>query len=436
MTREEYLRRLQEQLEKFGNELQQEIMEDYAQHFAEGEAEGRTDEEIIQELGNIEDMIRELRYTEAEVQQDRSGGLSVQAQGGQVSGGANADGTAGGTGSAAQGSGNTAWGAENAAQADSTEQSDDKAGGKEYKSIVLKSCVADVFLVKSEDNAIHVDYKNDGSMVDKMKYEFYQYEKDGVFYAGVRKNRNYNDGTQRSFSFGPTTITFHNNFSAGWRNEDIVLTVRVPERIPEVKVEAGSGDIQMNGLILPKFKAVTTSGDVNMSGIVLEKLDVTTASGDITQDGVVVDTQNFTTASGDFDMKNVKSCKTNIVTASGDVSCVKATFEKLDVKTASGDVNLQVDAGQYHLVTASGDVNLITGTAPEKVEANTASGDIYFTLAKVEGAEVKVSSRSGDVSVSQKGNDIKVQNGSVYTFGDGACKVSAGTVSGDIGIIL
>ena len=73
MTREEYLGKLQEQLEKFGNELQQEIMEDYNQHFAEGEAEGRTDEEIIQELGNIEDMIRELRYTEAEMQPDGIG---------------------------------------------------------------------------------------------------------------------------------------------------------------------------------------------------------------------------------------------------------------------------------------------------------------------------------------------------------------------------
>ena len=35
-------------------------MEDYEQHFAEGIAAGKTEEEIMAELGSIEDMIREL----------------------------------------------------------------------------------------------------------------------------------------------------------------------------------------------------------------------------------------------------------------------------------------------------------------------------------------------------------------------------------------
>ena len=41
MTKLEYMKKLQEKLEKFGKELQEEILEDYRQHFAEGENEGK-----------------------------------------------------------------------------------------------------------------------------------------------------------------------------------------------------------------------------------------------------------------------------------------------------------------------------------------------------------------------------------------------------------
>ena len=58
MTKQEYLRKLQERLESFGQELQEEILEDYRQHFAEGANQGKSEEEIIEELGNIEEMIR------------------------------------------------------------------------------------------------------------------------------------------------------------------------------------------------------------------------------------------------------------------------------------------------------------------------------------------------------------------------------------------
>lgn len=422
MTREEYLGKLREQLEKFGNELQQEIMEDYNQHFVEGEAEGRSDEEIIQELGNIEDMIRELRYTEAEVQPDGSSAAGSQGSGE--------------TGNAGQGAAQGGAQEEQGAAADQPAVSNDQACGGGYKGVVLKTGVADIVLVQSEDSAVHVEYRNDGSVEDKMKYEFYQYEKDGIFYAGVRRNKNYNDGTQRSFSIGPTTITFHNNFNVGSRNRNIVLIARVPEKMPEVKVETSSGDIEISKLTLAKARVITGSGDVQIAGAVLEKLDVTTASGDIAVDGVVVESQNFTTASGDVDMQNVKSCKTNITTASGDLSCMSVTAERIDAKTASGDMDMKADAGQYHLVTASGDMNLLTEMVPEKVEVTTASGDIALLMKKVEGAEVKVNSRSGDINISQKGNIMEGRNGTVYTFGDGACKISASTVSGDVDVTI
>lgn len=40
MTKQEYLQKLQEKLERFSQELQEEILEDYRQHFAEGRTKG------------------------------------------------------------------------------------------------------------------------------------------------------------------------------------------------------------------------------------------------------------------------------------------------------------------------------------------------------------------------------------------------------------
>lgn len=435
MTRSEYLNKLQEQLEKFGNELQQEIMEDYSRHFAEGEAAGRTDQEIIEELGNIEDMIRELKYVEVEAQSEEGGEDAGQGKSAQET----ADQECSGSGSAGQSAEGAVPGSGVDDQSEGEAQpavSNDETRTGDFKGVVLKSGVADIVLVQSDDGAVHAEYRNDGSQEDRMKYEFYQYEKDGFFYAGVRRNKNYIDGTQRSFSIGPTTITFRNNFKGGSRNENIVLIVRVPEKIPEVRMETSSGNIEVSKLEATKIKAVTASGDVSVSESVLEKLEVTTASGDLTVNDVTVEKQDFTTASGDVQVKGVKSCKLNFVTASGDVSCSETVSEKIDVKTASGDVNLKADAGQYHLITASGDVNLYTVMVPEKVEVNTASGDINLMMKAVEGAEVKVNSRSGDISINQKGDKISAKSGNTYIFGDGACKVSAGSVSGDISVAI
>lgn len=441
MTRAEYLNKLQEQMEKFGNELRQEIMEDYSRHFAEGAAAGRTDEEIIEELGNIEDMIRELKYVEVETQPDEGVEGAGQDKGDNAAQGCGEGGDAAQDGGSVGQTGDAAQDGGNVGQDEEAEQLSvpgDEISAGDFKSVVLKTGVADIVLVQSEDEAVHVDYRNDGSQEDKMKYEFYQYEKDGVFYAGVRRNKNYNDGKQRSFSIGPTTITFRNNFHihAGARNADIILIARVPKKIPEVRLETSSGDIEVSKLTLKKVKATTGSGDVAVAESILEKLEITTASGDIEISEVTVEKQDFTTASGDIQMKGVKSCKANFVTASGDVSCEEAAAEKIDVKTASGDIRMRTDAGQYHLVTVSGDINLHTAMPAEKVELNTVSGDIDFVMKAVEGAEVKVNSRSGDIVIDQNGDRVNAKSGNTYIFGDGACKVSASTVSGDIAVAL
>ena len=148
MTKSEYLNSLQEKLEKFGKELQEEIVEDYKQHFAEGEKQGRTEEEIIEELGNVEEMIREL----SEMDQDRDPDREYK----------------------------------------KIERERNCTYIGEYNSIELSGEEADIVLEPSEGNQIQVEYENNGNLESQLQYDFYQYDKNGIFFR--RKFQNQNSG--------------------------------------------------------------------------------------------------------------------------------------------------------------------------------------------------------------------------------------------------
>ena len=60
MKKEEYMGALQSALTGFDEELVQEIVSDYEERFRVGLEKGKTEEQIIQELGSIKDLVDEL----------------------------------------------------------------------------------------------------------------------------------------------------------------------------------------------------------------------------------------------------------------------------------------------------------------------------------------------------------------------------------------
>lgn len=416
MTKSEYMQALREKLHRYNGALQQEILEDYEQHFAEGLAEGRSEEEIIAELGNIEDMLQE--FSEEDLKQEIE---AVEAQSNQ----------------------NGSYDAI-------------------YREVVIEGLLADVEISESADDELRVSYVNEGNEAQKLRYYFYQYEEDGVFYAGVKERRGGSDGSK-------SIKGIWDLFSrSSWAGSNIELSVEIPARIPGVKLHTTSGDLTVQGLRNQAVEAQCTSGDLRLEELHCEKLCGMTQSGDLEAEDVQAGRElKLTTTSGDMEVTKVSAPAINLQSTSGDLRAERVQTDNLQVQTASGDLDLdEAVSDQIYLQTASGDIegreirggSLRVGTGSgdaeldadveictvktgsgsislegcrklQKVQLYSASGDVCLDLEKVEGATIVTRTGSGDMVI--RGYEA---SGRSYncSYGSGACQVEITTASGDI----
>ena len=361
MTKQEYMKMLQEKLESFGQGLQEEILEDYRQHFAEGEKSGKSAEEIIEELGNIEEMIRELPEEEVPEEFAKSAMEPVNK-------------------------------ADDAGQkvADHLENTDRNVRDTEmkrtfsysgyYKSVVLEGKTANVYVGRSEDDSIHVEYEAKG-VRSQLNYEYYQYEEDGTFYAGVKRKKGMRDESDNEDKlvkvtlFGHTIISYGNisNFSSD--GQLIKLTVKVPTSVPKLNVKVGSGNVFVSGLEVESFEGSSGSGNVKLEQFVADRMKAHTGSGNIRLDAAVA---------------------------------------------------------EYQLGTGSGNIKVKAVGATERASLGTGSGGVKIELEGIKGMAATVRSGSGSIRLGWNGEeDRKVKNGT-YAYGDSSCKINVTTGSGSI----
>lgn len=401
MTKQEYMNKLQEKLEKFGKELQEEILEDYRQHFAEGENEGKSEEEIIDELGNIEEMIRELS------EGDLPEGFAQR----QLE-----------AGSKAEGDGQVLSEAEEE-EGQNVKDTDLKKSfsySAYYKGIVLEGKVANVIVMRSEDDRIHVDYEAKG-VSNQLNYEYYQHEEDGIFYAGVKRRKGARDGGDSEEKlvkvtlFGRTIISYGNISGFSSDGQNITLTARIPKGIPKLTVNVGSGNVSVSEVELEAFEGTSGSGNVVLEEIIADRMKAHSGSG------------NIRVAHAEF----VSGC---FETGSGNVKAEMIKGRDLKCGTGSGNVKVDAAVAEYHLSTGSGNIKAHAVGATERVDMSTGSGSIKLELEGAKGMEATVRSGSGSIHLDWDGQDgQKVKNGT-YAYGNSACKIKANTGSGSIRI--
>lgn len=403
MTRAEYMQKLQEKLESFGKELQEEILEDYRQHFAEGQKQGRTDEEIIEELGNIEDMIQDLSEVDftGDFGQRQPGTDTASGRNGQAAPGENRD-----------------QEADMGSKTAEAEKNFTYPG--DYKEIVLEGKMVNIYVEQSRDDQIHIDYEAKGINA-QLNYEFYQYEREGIFYAGVmrrkdvREDREDEEKMVKVTLFGRTIISYGNINTFSNEGQSIKLFVRVPKKVPKLTARVSAGNIHISQLDLEALESTSGSGNIKISEAKARQMKAHTGSGNIAVSGSDFQSGKFDTGSGNVKVENAKGEELKCVTGSGNVKVTDSTAREIKLSTGSGNIKASVRTA-------------------EKIKMSTGSGSIKLNLEQADGMEATIGNGSGSAHITWKGGERqKVKNGT-YTYGNGACRVKAGTGSGSVDI--
>ncbi len=193
------------------------------------------------------------------------------------------------------------------------------------------------------------------------------------------------------------------------------LTILLPESrfLQDLTVDATSGTIILNALLVDRLDLSLTSGDVD-AVCSARDISVECTSGNIqlTQKGNA-DTVSLDSTSGDF-------------TASLGV------VETLTADSTSGRITVEAEAlEQASAETTSGGVTLKTANCPRAINIDCTSGDVTLALSDKPGFTAEIDTTSGDFD-----SDIPLsKNGDVYLCGDGSGSVSIDVTSGNVQLL-
>ena len=365
MTKQEYMEKLTRALERKVPDMKDEVLEDYEAHFNMAMAEGKSEEEICDELGDIDEFVSEFASTEGKKTESRH--YSYHYDGSNLGDmfnelgkgiGEMVDGILSSVMPYAKGYRNE-QDYEEHEEADEDAVSSSESKTSSAKSIVVDADVADVIIQTSDDNEVHVHYENKGSLKQQLRYRFFCREENNTIYTGVR--RAYTKSGYVSINHEP----------------HITLTIKVPDSMKSIEIRSMSGDIEVEEANAEKISISTTSGDINFDGNA-KKLTLNTVSGDIELTTYEQFAGDIHTVSGDIDFEANSAFNAKMATTSGDIEIELNDTDGYDLtyNTVSGDVDIDY-VGECHSYSRSGRIGY--GNNGAVIVANTVSGDIKVT---------------------------------------------------------
>ncbi len=434
MKKEEYMGALQSALTGFDEELIQEIICDYEERFRIGAEKGKTEEEIISELGSIQDLVDEL----GEIQQSSGDGFqtagnnreTVQLNCKKEDGGKNGqsgtyfqeksfaesfdsamkkfgkalDSVMKEAGRVIEGAAEqfemhmeeakknhyytyngdgTYEGSEKDTESEpNVEQSGQ--GNEGCHKVVIDADIADLKIRATKDTeprAVCHYYSHRTAML----YPFYAKQEGDTFYVGIRRNQD----TEKKSGFFQFSLS-----------PSIEIELFLPEGITVMEAESTSGDMELNEIAAEELVIHTKSGDVSANYLVCDRISMETMSGKADLVKTVAKTTAITTKSGDCSVDRLDGAASLVIrVASADVTVKSIQASNVEISTASGDICADaLQAINAKCNTASGDIS-VKDCHGEMLEANTASGDIAV---KADYKKYAVKSQSGDIDLESR----------------------------------
>lgn len=390
MSKQEYMYNLWEALNAYDPEIRDEIVNDYEDHFDMGHQAGKSDDEVIKELGSIDELINDLKeiYGPGKGSAGSNGGAEEKKSfnfdfdmnslktglEGVLEGAANA----------------LSKGAEKIGQYISKAEGDyifkdvnfgeatesPVTANEDCRKLVVEADFGEVEVKRSEDNKMHVYYENGGSITEQMSVKFDFVQEGDTAYVRVSKKAN------------------GSNFFKNLRLCCVNIGILLPDGFDSIVLANKAGNILVENINVNNFEYNASAGNVKIVNSQLSKLKGKNMAG------------NF----------NVDGCK----------------IDNVEVHSAAGDVKVKGDFKNVFAKGAAGNIK-IAGTVTDSVEVAANCGNLDVILEGCTGYTVEPETLLGNSSFSfgrEERNDRK----GVIVFGDGNLKIKCKCQCGNVDV--
>lgn len=382
--KDEFFAQLRNAFAGMDEELLTDILSDYENHFKEGMENGKSEEEICEELGNVEE-IRQAFLDE------NPAAMTINVN----------------------------------SNSDAVGNSD--IYNRFYPGIQRVNAQltdADIEIKKSNTNEVELSVT--GGLADDMealKETLRVSASVGTLSIQQEKKAGISVSYAASRLFGLKV----GKYSAG-----IAIHIAVPEQFEKIKVKNISGDIVVNDISSERFLVEAVSGDISVDQLNTKQCELNSKSGDIKTNNSSAKTLLIHTGSGDVGVEDCQADELFASSISGDVNVIACKADKMDVVSISGDIKAEFDkSAQCRAKSTSGDCKVTIGNQVDAVVSST-SGDVNVRYIGEIGLEMVLSSTSGDVSAVCGGINSKGKKKVQERFGEPDSKLKASTISGDI----
>lgn len=146
-------------------------------------------------------------------------------------------------------------------------------------------------------------------------------------------------------------------------------------------------------------------------GLKLTDAKLSAVSAAVNVEALTADTILFSTVSGDAYIDITSAKKLTVNSVSGDVTVTAGRLDEVETDAVSGDMRLHI------------------ARTPEKISADSVSGDVVIRLPESAGFTADIDTVSGRVSGSLP---MEKQGKTRYVCGNGSCDIRVDTVSGSV----
>ena len=401
MTKNEYLAALNQALANYSPSFKKDILDAFEAHFQEGISEGRSEEEIMNDLGTIDDVLENIHMMGGEKEtvhkeqkskdyQDLKEGLSTAFHAF--------------TRIADEALGHAKDFTANMNRKKNTAQYYSEPQSETLPSSIVKLVIHSETLMSSLD--IKLEKGNE------LHYEFTQSH--SIFTNPI------SDGIRCEVS--DTTGKILVNGSGN-------LTVQIPDGVTTIAMEAPAGDVDINDIKLDEFNCHNTSGDITLNRVEMKRADFKMMAGDLDISDSTFDEIGMQLSCGDVDLTNTTgNLYANL--SAGDIDIQKHAADVIQISATAGDIDMEVSSPNIEVKSTAGDIDLNVHGDIHSIKVTSTAGDIDMTTDSKD-YQASLSTNFGDVDFD---DDLPYQklHGKKYIVGNGKGEILIKTNAGDI----